>query len=226
MEKAYKLLSDSGSKLFVAIAGNIGCGKTTLTQKLGDRLGWKPIFESVEDNPYLADFYKDMEKYSFPLQVYFLTHRFNGHREIETSHFSSVQDRTIYEDAHIFARALYESGKMSQRDYKNYIDLYGTMSDYLNPPSLMVFLRRSVDGLMNRIAQRGRSCEQSMSREYIAQLNTYYDEWYAGYNLGKYVIIDTEDLDFLNNEDHFNGLVKVIYDSIDQKDFFLENRIH
>jgi len=211
---------DNNSKIFVAIAGNIGCGKTTLTRKLSERLGWRAHFESVEDNPYLSDFYGNMKLFSFPLQVYFLTHRFNSHRAIETSSGSSVQDRSIYEDAHIFARALFETGEMSERDYENYKNLYKTMVDYLNPPSVMIFLRRSVDKLMERIDLRGRDCEKNIPRQYIERLNQYYDDWYNSYNSGRALLIDTDELDFLNNEEHFSELVKRIHESIDQKDLF------
>lgn len=219
-DMAYHRLSSGSNPMFVVVAGNIGSGKTTLTKKLSERLGWKPHFESVQDNPYLADFYKDMPRWSFPLQVYFLTHRFNTHKEIETLPASSVQDRSIYEDANIFARALYEQGKLDERDYKNYRSLYDSMIQYLSPPTLMIFLRRSVPKLQERIKQRGRDYEQSIPVDYLSSLNEYYDDWYAKYNLGKSLIVDTDELDFLENEDHFNRLVKRIWDSIDQKDMF------
>ncbi len=217
---AYRTLADDNNKVFIAVAGNIGCGKTTLTRKLSEKLGWRPHFESVEDNPYLTDFYKDMKTYSFPLQVYFLTHRFNGHRSIEQSNSSSIQDRSIYEDAHIFARALFESGEMTARDYQNYLGLYKTMVDYINPPTLMIFLRRSINKLMERISLRGRDCEKNIPRAYIEKLNTYYEDWYKSYNAGKCLIIDTDELDFLNNQAHFDELVKRMHDAIDQKDLF------
>lgn len=208
--------------LFVVVAGNIGSGKTTLTQKLSDRLGWKPYYESVSDNPHLADFYDDMGRWSFPLQIYFLTHRFKTHQWIETTSNSSIQDRSIYEDAHIFARALYDSGDLTERDYENYINLYQSMIQFINPPTIMVFLRRSVPKLMERISLRGRDYEQSIPEDYLTRLNQYYDEWYETYDLGKRLIVDTDDLDFLNNEDHFENLVKKIFDSIDQQDMFFQ----
>lgn len=219
-DMAYHRLTSVTNPMFVVVAGNIGCGKTTLTKKLSERLGWKPHFESVQDNPYLADFYKDMARWSFPLQVYFLNHRFNTHKLIENLPASSVQDRSIYEDANIFARALYEQGKLDERDYNNYRALYESMIQYLNPPTLMIFLRRSVPKLMDRIKQRGRDYEQSIPESYIASLNEYYDDWYARYNMGKSLIVDTDELDFLENEEHFDRLVKRIWDSIDQKDMF------
>lgn len=216
---ALKQLANSNS-LFVVIAGNIGCGKTTLTKKLSERLGWKPHYESVQDNPYLASFYDDMARWSFPLQVYFLTHRFNTHKFIEETAASCVQDRSIYEDANIFARALYDQGTLDERDYQNYRTLYDTMTPYLNPPTLMIFLRRSVPKLLERIKQRGRDYEQTIPVDYLTRLNKYYDEWYGQYNLGKSLIVDTDELDFLENEEHFNRLVMKIVDSIDQKDMF------
>lgn len=219
-DMAYHRLSSVANPMFVVVAGNIGSGKTTLTKKLSERLGWKPHFESVQDNPYLADFYQDMGRWSFPLQVYFLNHRFNTHKLIEGLPASSVQDRSIYEDANIFARALYEQGKLDERDYNNYRNLYESMIQFLNPPTLMIFLRRSVPKLMERIKQRGRDYEQSIPVEYLTGLNEYYDDWYARYNLGKSLIVDTDELDFLDNEEHFNRLVKRIWDSIDQKDMF------
>lgn len=219
-ELAYHRLTSATNSMFVVVAGNIGSGKTTLTKKLSEKLGWKPHFESVQDNPYLADFYKDMSRWSFPLQVYFLNHRFNTHRIIETLPASSIQDRSIYEDANIFARSLYDQGKLDKRDYENYRQLYDSMIQFLNPPTLMIFLRRSVPKLQERIKQRGRDYEQAIPVEYLTSLNEYYDEWYANYNLGKSLIVDTDELDFLENEEHFDRLVKKIWDSIDQKDMF------
>ena len=219
-EMAYHRLSQPTNPMFVVVAGNIGSGKTTLTKKLSERLGWKPHFESVQDNPYLSDFYADMSRWSFPLQVYFLNHRFNTHRQIEALPASSIQDRSIYEDANIFARSLYDQGKLDKRDYENYRTLYDSMIQFLNPPTLMIFLRRSVPKLQERIKQRGRDYEQAIPIEYLTSLNEYCDEWYANYNLGKSLIVDTDELDFLDNEAHFDRLVKRIWDSIDQKDMF------
>ncbi len=215
---ARQQLINPSNRHFVVVAGNIGSGKTTLTKKISERLDWKPHFESVSDNPYLSDFYGDMARWSFPLQVYFLTHRFNTHKLIENSFSSSVQDRSIYEDANIFARALFEQGDLEERDYLNYKTLYESMIQYLSAPTLMIFLKRSVPKLMGRIKQRGRDYEQSIPQDYIARLNNYYDDWYSSYNLGKSLIVDTDELDFLDNEDHFNKLIQKIYDSIDQKE--------
>jgi deoxyadenosine/deoxycytidine kinase len=218
-EKVFPQLAN-GQQLFVVVAGNIGCGKTTLTKKLSERLGWKPHFESVSDNPYLADFYGDMARWAFPLQIYFLNNRFTTHKQIENSAASCVQDRSIYEDANIFARALHDQGTLDSRDYENYKTLYNSMTTYLNPPTLMIFLKRSVPKLLERIQLRGRDYEQSIPVDYLTRLNRYYDEWYESYDLGKSLVVDTDELDFLDNEEHFNRLIQKIGDSIDQKDMF------
>ena len=220
LNNAYKELSSGDNRHFVVVAGNTGSGKTTLTKKLSNRLGWKPFFESVQDNPYLADFYDNMSRWSFPLQVYFLNHRFNTHKNIESGLASSVQDRSIYEDANIFARALFEQGDLDARDYENYCKLYESMIQYLNPPTLMIFLKRSVPKLQERIQLRGRDYEQAIPVDYLTKLNQYYDDWYDSYELGKSLIVDTDDLDFLENEDHFDKLVQKIHDSIDQQEMF------
>lgn len=217
---AYKQLSSGDNRHFVVVAGNIGSGKTTLTKKLSQKLGWKPHFESVQDNPYLADFYNDMPRWSFPLQVYFLTHRFNTHKLIESGSFSSIQDRSIYEDANIFAKSLFEQGDLDERDYENYCKLYESMIQYLNPPTLMIFLKRSIPKLQERIKLRGRDYEQAIPVDYLTKLNQYYDQWYDNYDLGKSLIVETDDLDFLENESHFDKLVEKIYSSIDQQEMF------
>jgi deoxyadenosine/deoxycytidine kinase len=217
---AFGRLSSSQNKMFVVVAGNIGSGKTTLTKKLAERLNWRPHFESVSDNPYLADFYANMQRWSFPLQIYFLTHRFNTHKLIENSNASSIQDRSIYEDANIFARALFEQGDLDARDYENYRTLFESMVQYLNPPTLMIFLRRSTDKLVERIKLRGRDYEQAIPIDYLRKLNHYYEDWFTTYSAGKSLIVDTDELDFLENEEHFNRLVQKIHDSIDQQDMF------
>lgn len=219
-EFAYNQLSSSDNKMFVIVAGNIGSGKTTLTKKLSEKLGWKPHFESVQDNPYLADFYDNMKRWSFPLQVYFLNHRFNTHKLIEDGQGSAIQDRSIYEDANIFARALFEQGDLDKRDYETYCTLYKSMINYLNPPTLMIFLKRSVPKLVERIQLRGRDYEQAIPIDYLTKLNQYYDEWYSGYNLGKSLIVETDELDFLENEEHFDKLVKKVHDAVDQQEMF------
>jgi deoxyadenosine/deoxycytidine kinase len=217
---AFEKLTSPNTKVFVVIAGNIGCGKTTLTKKLSERLNWKPFYESVSDNPYLDDFYHNMPRWSFELQVYFLTHRFETHKLIEKSNFSAIQDRSIYEDANIFARALFEQGDLGRRDYENYIKLFETMTAHLDYPTVMVYLRRSVPKLLERIRSRGRGYEEKITVDYLKKLNGYYDDWYENYGQGKRIMIETDELDFLENEDHFNGLVNNIWDNLDQKDIF------
>ena len=209
-------------RFFVVVAGNIGSGKTTLTSKICKRMGWKAYFESVDDNPYLSDFYGDMDRWSFPLQVYFLTHRFNTHRLIISSESSSIQDRSIYEDANIFARALHEQGQMDKRDYENYLGLYSTMVSQLDYPHLMIFLKRSVPKLIERIKLRGRSYEQNIDPNYLAKLNDYYDDWMLNYKQGKSLVIDTDQLDFVHNEEQFEKLIQMIIQSSEQSDFIYQ----
>jgi len=160
----------AGGNIFIAVAGNIGTGKTTLTGMLSKRFGWEPHFEAVADNPYLADFYGDMNRWSFPLQIFFLNNRFRAHQQIARGTNSSIQDRSVYEDANIFARNLYEQGKMEERDYRNYKDLYEIMSQYLSPPDLIIYLRKDVSKLKERIARRGRDYEKAIPDQYLAAL--------------------------------------------------------
>ncbi len=222
LEAAYDTLSRPSNSFFLVVAGNIGSGKTSLTKKLAEKLDWRPYFESVQDNPYLEDFYRDMNRWSFPLQVFFLNHRFQTHKFIEQSRGSSIQDRSIYEDANIFARALFEDKKLTARDYENYLQLYRSMTSYLNPPGLMIFLRRSVPKLIERIQLRGREFERNISADYLERLNGYYDHWFENYKLGASILIDTDELDFLENEEHFDQLVHKLYDSFQQRDFFFQ----
>ena len=202
---------------FLVMAGNIGSGKSTLTEKLGQHLGFRTHFESVQDNPYLEDFYTEMNRWSFPLQVYFLTHRFNTHRNILASKHGHIQDRSIYEDAFVFARALHEQGQMSTRDYKNYLQLFDSMVQLLDAPNLLIYLHRSVPKLVERIRLRGRDYEQEISEQYLEHLNKYYWEWFHSYNLGQTLFIETDDLDFLHNENHFNYLVERIMKALDDQ---------
>ena len=162
---------------FVGIAGNIGVGKTTLTEIIAERFGWKPYFESVIDNPYLEDFYADMRRWSFNLQIYFLSKRFQTHKQMTESDHSAVQDRTIYEDVEIFAYNLHEMGNMSDRDYENYRELFRVMTAYLKQPDLIIYLKASTDTLISRIRSRGRGYERTISPEYLHQLNVAYDRW-------------------------------------------------
>ncbi len=212
-------------KIFIAIAGNIGTGKTTLTNMLSKRFGWTPHFEAVVDNPYLADFYKDMSRWSFPLQIFFLNNRFQAHQQVTQGMNSAIQDRSIYEDANIFARNLFEQGQMEERDYKNYLELYKVMIEFLNPPDLVVYLKKSLPRLKERIALRGRDYEKNIPDEYLSNLNRYYGDWMEKYNLGKKLIVDSDNLDFLNNTDDFNTLTQMIVSALDQTDLFLDSRV-
>ncbi len=213
----------STEKIFIAVAGNIGTGKTTLTQMLSKRFKWEAHFEVVAENPYLADFYKDMSRWSFPLQVFFLNNRFRAHQKITQSTNSAIQDRSIYEDANIFARNLYEQGQMERRDYLNYLELYETMCGFLNPPDLVIYLRKSLPKLKERIALRGRDYEKNIPDEYLSNLNRYYDDWMESYDLGKKLVIDSDELDFLNNPNDFNKIARGIINALDQRDLFLES---
>lgn len=188
-------------KKHVAIAGNIGAGKTALTDVMGQYFDWKAIYEKVDDNPYLTDFYNDMRRWSFNLQVFFLSRRFEQLQRIEEMEQSVVQDRSIYEDANIFARNLYEMGLMSARDYKNYTNLFSIMTSYLEPPSLLVYLRASVPTLVDQIQQRGREYESTIRIDYLERLQGHYEEWIEEYDQGPKLIIDIDELDFVHEED-------------------------
>lgn len=211
-------------KIFVAVAGNIGTGKTTLTKMLSERFGWEAHFECVTENPYLADFYADMARWSFPLQVFFLNNRFRAHQKVTQGADSSIQDRSIYEDANIFARNLYEQGLMEKRDYHNYLELYEAMSSFLTPPDLVIYLRKSLPKLKEQIAKRGRDYEKNIPEDYLINLNKYYDDWMHSYSLGKKLIIDSDGLDFCKSSEDFDHVAKNILNVLDQRDLFLESR--
>ena len=185
---------------YVAIAGNIGAGKSSLTEVLGQSFGWETFYEQVDDNPYLTDFYEDMRRWSFNLQVYFLSSRFRHQRAIEQSTHSVVQDRSIYEDAEIFARNLYEMGLMSKRDFENYVELFGIMTSYLRPPSLLVYLRASVPTLIGHIQSRGREYESTIRIEYLERLQKHYERWIERYDEGPKMIVDVDELDFVHSD--------------------------
>lgn len=210
----------ASTPLFIAVAGNIGAGKSSLTRLLGERFGWKPFYESVDDNPYLADFYADMERWSFHLQIYFLANRFKGHKEITESRESVIQDRSIYEDAEIFARNLSDIGKMTERDYTNYVSLFHVMMEYLKPPDLLIYLKADVDTLVNQIARRGRTFEQGIPREYLQTLNVLYTSWIDRYRLGPLLIIESDDLDFVNKKEDLEFIVKRVQETLPQMQLF------
>ena len=201
-------------KIFLAVAGNIGAGKSSLTRLLSERMKLRPFFESVEDNPYLNDFYADMKRWSFHLQVYFLSNRFRSHKAIAEGPESVVLDRVIYEDAEIFARNLFEIGKMDRRDYENYRALYGVMTEYLRPPDLLTYLRANVDTLLRQISLRGRSFEQSIPREYLEQLNRHYEAWITRYALGPLLVVESDTLDFVNKPGDFQAITEMVCEKL------------
>jgi deoxyadenosine/deoxycytidine kinase len=196
--------------LFIAVAGNIGSGKSSLTRLLAQHFGWKAYFESVDDNPYLPDFYADMKRWSFHLQIYFLANRFKHHKRMTETGESVIQDRSIYEDAEIFARNLYDIGKMDQRDYDNYASLFEVMTDYLKTPDLMIYLRASVDTLVQQISRRGRSFEQGIQREYLEQLNKHYESWVGRYKRGPLLTVQSDHLDFVNREQDLRHVIELV----------------
>lgn len=187
--------------MHVAIAGNIGSGKTTLTRLLSKHFGWKPQYEDVENNPYLHSFYEDMQRWSFNLQIYFLNSRFRQVVEIRESGKQVIQDRTIYEDAYIFAPNLHSMNLMSTRDFENYSSLFELMSSFLQPPDLLIYLRASVSTLVEQIQQRGREYEESIRLDYLKLLNERYEAWIENYTLGKLLIINVDDIDLAEPED-------------------------
>ena len=198
--------------MHVAIAGNIGSGKTTLTRMLAAHYGWTPRFESVDYNPYLSDFYEDMERWSFDLQIYFLNKRFKDVVEINKCDDVIIQDRTIYEDARIFAPNLHDMGLMSTRDFENYNDLFDLMMSLVGSPDLLSYLRSSIPNLISQIQKRGREYEKSIRIDYITGLNEKYENWISGYD-HNLLILDVDHLKFENDPDHF----REITDKIDAK---------
>ena len=196
--------------MHLAIAGNIGSGKTTLTRLLAKQMKWKPYYESVDDNPYLDSFYDDMKRWSFNLQVYFLNSRFRQVVEIRKSQHTIIQDRTIYEDAHIFAPNLHQMNLMTTRDFNNYISLFELMSSFIEAPDLLIYLRASVSTLVSQIAQRGRDYEESIRIDYLMKLNQRYEDWISEYDKGKLLIIDVDNLDFPNNPEDLGMIIEKI----------------
>ena len=205
-------------KYFVAITGNIGVGKSSLTTLLAERLGWEPFLETVLENPYLADFYRDMRRWSFHSQIFFLARRLHDHRALMDHPTSVLQDRTVYEDAEIFARNLHRRGFISERDWKSYWDLYKSVAMLLPPPNLVVFLQASVETLLKRIEIRGRDFERNISAEYLGQLNELYDEWVAGFNLCPVLTIATDDIDFVQKPPHLDTIATHIENRLRGKD--------
>ncbi len=196
--------------MHVAIAGNIGAGKTTLTKLLAKNYGWTPHFEDVDDNPYLNDFYEDMQRWSFNLQVYFLNSRFNQILEIRKSGKTIIQDRTIYEDAYIFAPNLHSMGLMTTRDFDNYFSLFSLMSTLVQAPDLLIYLRASVPTLVQQIQSRGRKYENTIRLDYLKRLNERYEAWIANYKLGKLLIVDVDNLDFTQKPEDLSQIINKI----------------
>ena len=196
--------------MHLAVSGNIGSGKTTLTEKLAKHYGWKAEFEAVDDNPYLADFYEDMKRWAFHLQVYFLNSRFNQLKTIQASSESTIQDRTIYEDAYIFAANLYKSNLLTERDYANYKSLFDSMISHVKAPDLLIYLKADIPKLVGQIEKRGRSYETAMRIDYLKNLNSHYEDWIAGYKEGKLLIIDVNNLDFVERSGDFSFIVEKI----------------
>lgn len=196
--------------MHIAIAGNIGAGKTTLTKLLSKHFKWEAHFEDVDDNPYLDDFYHSMERWSFNLQIYFLNSRFRQILEIRKSGKKIIQDRTIYEDAFIFAPNLHAMGLMSNRDYTNYKLLFDLMEGLVGAPDLLIYLRSSIPNLVGQIHKRGRDYENSISIDYLSRLNERYEAWVTTYTKGKLLIIDVDDIDFVNNPEDLGNIINRI----------------
>ncbi len=202
-------MSEQNKHQYIAIAGNIGAGKSSLTGLLAQHFGWKAFYESVDDNPYLADFYEDMLRWSFNLQIYFLSSRFRHQKDMLRKQISLIQDRTIYEDVEIFAKNLHQMDLMSDRDFNNYEALFHEMSYYLRPPDLLIYLRAQVPTLVRQIQQRGREYENSIRIDYLERLNNLYEDWINRYPHEK-LIIDTDDLDFVNDKEDLGSIIGLV----------------
>jgi deoxyadenosine/deoxycytidine kinase len=196
--------------MHIAVAGNIGSGKTSLTTLLAKQFDWEPHFEDVVDNPYLEDFYHQMERWSFNLQIYFLNSRFRQVLQIRQSGKKIIQDRTIYEDANIFAPNLHAMGLMTNRDYENYKSLFELMESLVEPPDVLIYLRSSIPNLVSQIHKRGRDYENSISIEYLSRLNERYEAWIQSYSKGKLLIIDVDNIDFVNNPEDLGIILNKI----------------
>lgn len=196
--------------MHIAIAGNIGSGKTTLTSLLTKHYKWEPHYEDVDDNPYLNDFYQDMQRWSFNLQIYFLNSRFNQILDIRKSGKEVIQDRTIYEDAYIFAPNLHSMGLMTTRDFENYFTLFNLISSLIEPPDLLIYLRASIPTLVNQIQKRGRKYENSIRLDYLKRLNERYEAWIESYKLGKLLIVDADNYNFPDNTEDLSTVIDKI----------------
>lgn len=193
--------------MHIAICGNIGSGKTTLAKMLAKHYNWQAEYEAVEDNPYLRDFYEDMHRWSFHLQVYFLNSRFNQIKNIRASKKTTIQDRTIYEDAYIFAANLFKSGYINDRDYSSYLSLFHSMIQHVEAPDLIIYLKADIPKLVKQIQKRGRDYEDAIRLDYLKNLNEHYEEWMGEYDLGKKLVIDVNDMDFVEHIEDFSHIV-------------------
>ncbi|HIC89362.1 MAG TPA: deoxynucleoside kinase [Anaerolineae bacterium] len=202
-------------KHFIAIAGNIGVGKSALTRLLSQRLGWEPFYEAVEENPYLADFYQDMRAWSFHSQIFFLSRRLRHLQQLLRRPHPVVQDRSVYEDAEIFARNLYEQGHMEERDYRSYRGLYEVIALFLPSPDLVVYLQASVPTLLQRIALRGRDFERTISLDYLSQLNRLYESWISNFTLCPVLTLPADDLDFVHRKEHLDLVVGRVLEKLE-----------
>ena len=196
--------------MYIAVSGNIGSGKTTLTSKLAKHYGWKAEFEAVDNNPSLEDFYKDMQRWAFHLQIYFLNSRFKQVTSIAQREQTTIQDRTIYEDAYIFAANLYQSKLLSEQDYQTYLNLFRSMVAYAKPPDLLIYLKADIPKLVSQIQKRGRSYEDAIRLDYLKNLNHHYDHWTSNYKDGRLLVIDVNNLDFVANVEDFSYIVENI----------------
>ncbi len=202
-------------KPFIGIAGNIGVGKTTFTEVVAKHFGWKEFYESVLDNPYLDDFYHNMSRWSFNLQIYFLKHRFSDQVNIMNCNYGAIQDRTVYEDVEIFAKNLYKMNYISERDWKTYIGLFENMVQFLKEPDLFIYLKASTDTLLSRIKNRNRDFEKTISPEYLHSLNISYDKWIDGIDKNKVLIIDTDKFNIFKDIDKLNAILTKIQAALD-----------
>ncbi|BDD09115.1 deoxynucleoside kinase [Fulvitalea axinellae] len=200
----------------IAVAGNIGSGKTTLTSMLAKHYGWVPEFENVDDNPYLPDFYADMEKWAFHLEIFFLKSRFNQLMRIKESEKVAVQDRTIYEGAHIFTQNLYDSGLLSDTDFDTYNTLYGLMKEMIRPPELLIYLKSDIPKLVRQVGIRNRDYESDIPTGYLQDLNEHYEKWISEYKEGKLLIIDVNDLDYENRPEDFEFVLQKVEDALSE----------
>lgn len=205
-------------KRLILVAGNIGAGKTSLTERLGARMGWRTAYESVADNPYLPDFYADMRQWSFHLQVFFLGHRAKQHLELANDPRSAIIDRSIYEDAHIFARALHHLGNLNERDYGSYRQVYEMVVRTLPAPALLIYLKAPVSVLIERIRQRARSMETGIDEDYLQLLDSFYEEWLASFDICPVLTIRTDDLDFVHHPHHLDTVVQRIQEKLSGKE--------